>query len=1226
MKRTLAFLLVLLGLIPVLAQEAQITVGQAAEQHYAPIYCTRGISLYQCVYSEEDIGRPGIIAGITLYTQMTYGLQPFPIKVWLGTTPDPDLSAGTVPSTAMTLVYDGNININMGTSTLFLPFSNPFPYQSDNLVLMIYKPSVSFLVANPCKFDGYRTVQPLTSKFFWNQNQGYSYNPENPPQTTTDTNFIPKTTFHMLPLYNGPRLVCIPQTLEFDPTWEAHERQATVKLSNPGNRNFQITGLQLSDPDNYGFVNMPALPLTLEPGDIVPLTIRYLPVAIGEDPATLRIFTRITNPLNFIVDERAVTEIYLRGVCGDAFISSAPQTFGFDEATPPKLPDYWSSIIAPATQTCWVYTTTDNPHSSPTCAILKRQSTSTAALYLISPPMAPSLDASSKRLRFYARAYGTSGSFSVGVMSDPTDPATFRFIKSISLSGQNLQWTLCHVNLGTVLPYEQHFAFRTNESDHITVFFDDIILEDYPQYDLQAVSLINPPTVQPGSVSTISVVIKNWGRYTENNYTVKIFRSDGVELASTPGLAISPLGSREVPALWTPSGHGALNFYAKVVWDEDLVPANDSTLTGQIFIMTPDGQSIDVGQPQTYGNLPFSFTQNTFLSESLFRASELGTATGMLEAILLKPHTYVGIPPKHIKIWLGFTDQTYLGNGWIPASELTLVFDGMVQFGPGLEWMLITLDTPFLYESYRNLVMLTQHPWEPNTIPATHYFWQVSGTAFDRTLTAGSDLPYINPEDPGFTTEVYSRPLVKFIKDPGFMGNIQGTVTYPGGQPVVGAAITIPLRNVGVTSDLSGAYSIPNIPMGEVEIICHLNGYFEIVNHLNLSEGQTLSHNFIMQTIPLVQVSGTVLASDTGLPLPNTLVYLTGYQTYSDFTDAAGQFVFPTIYGGLDYSYNLSHTAYAYGPSSGTIHIPLGGGNLGNLYISEPTTAPTNVTADLNPLVMSVFISWEADTSARELLGYRVWRLPFDQTADPTAWTLLTPEMITAVGFTDLAFVYASQNGYIWAVKSVYNNGVTSAPAFSNRVYSLSTKGLLAGRLTTQYGGYPIVNAAISLGYNYDNVVTYSDAQGNFYYMLYPGTYHLYVEGHDGWQVYIWNGNFTITSGEVTQLDLELEPEVDANDPTVPPLRTELKQNFPNPFREMTTLRFLLGESAPVNIDIYNIRGQLVRSLLRETKAAGTHELVWDGRDAGGNPVGNGVYICRMTCGKFSATRKLLRE
>lgn len=98
---------------------------------------------------------------------------------------------------------------------------------------------------------------------------------------------------------------------------------------------------------------------------------------------------------------------------------------------------------------------------------------------------------------------------------------------------------------------------------------------------------------------------------------------------------------------------------------------------------------------------------------------------------------------------------------------------------------------------------------------------------------------------------------------------------------------------------------------------------------------------------------------------------------------------------------------------------------------------------------------------------------------------------------------------------------------------------------------------------------------------------------------------------------------VDNNDPVVPAVTT-LKGNYPNPFNPETTISFSVKENVPVTIEIYNIKGQLIRTLVNETKAPGNHTIVWKGDDDNGRSVSSGVFFYKMQAGKYSSTRKMI--
>lgn len=80
----------------------------------------------------------------------------------------------------------------------------------------------------------------------------------------------------------------------------------------------------------------------------------------------------------------------------------------------------------------------------------------------------------------------------------------------------------------------------------------------------------------------------------------------------------------------------------------------------------------------------------------------------------------------------------------------------------------------------------------------------------------------------------------------------------------------------------------------------------------------------------------------------------------------------------------------------------------------------------------------------------------------------------------------------------------------------------------------------------------------------------------------------------------------------------------PNPFNPLTQLQFTLRESGPVSLSIYNVRGQLVRELVKETCAAGEHTVEWRGDDGQGRTQPSGVYVAQMHFGTVVLSQRLL--
>ncbi|MCH7549200.1 MAG: T9SS type A sorting domain-containing protein [Candidatus Krumholzibacteriota bacterium] len=91
-----------------------------------------------------------------------------------------------------------------------------------------------------------------------------------------------------------------------------------------------------------------------------------------------------------------------------------------------------------------------------------------------------------------------------------------------------------------------------------------------------------------------------------------------------------------------------------------------------------------------------------------------------------------------------------------------------------------------------------------------------------------------------------------------------------------------------------------------------------------------------------------------------------------------------------------------------------------------------------------------------------------------------------------------------------------------------------------------------------------------------------------------------------------------------PGLRNSLSQNYPNPFNPTTTIDYSLRDRSQVSLKIYNVAGQLVRTLINEVKVSGAHTVAWDGRNGAGQNVASGVYFYKLTSKNFVQTRKMV--
>ncbi|MBI4532046.1 MAG: T9SS type A sorting domain-containing protein [Candidatus Latescibacteria bacterium] len=90
------------------------------------------------------------------------------------------------------------------------------------------------------------------------------------------------------------------------------------------------------------------------------------------------------------------------------------------------------------------------------------------------------------------------------------------------------------------------------------------------------------------------------------------------------------------------------------------------------------------------------------------------------------------------------------------------------------------------------------------------------------------------------------------------------------------------------------------------------------------------------------------------------------------------------------------------------------------------------------------------------------------------------------------------------------------------------------------------------------------------------------------------------------------------------PERFVLRQNFPNPFNQETTIPYVLPGTVEVRLEVYNLSGQVIRTLVNGVVPAGDHLVRWDGRDDTGRDVASGTYLARLQTKDVVRTTKML--
>jgi len=181
----------------------------------------------------------------------------------------------------------------------------------------------------------------------------------------------------------------------------------------------------------------------------------------------------------------------------------------------------------------------------------------------------------------------------------------------------------------------------------------------------------------------------------------------------------------------------------------------------------------------------------------------------------------------------------------------------------------------------------------------------------------------------------------------------------------------------------------------------------------------------------------------------------------------------------------------------------------------------------------------------------------------------------------------------------------------------------LCGRVTNIDTGEPVDYVFIRINDEPGNF-TFADSAGYFEISLYPDTYDIYAErvfyNSENLQSILVEGDSTFV--EIT-MECTLDP-VSVNEELMIQNSSLIISNYPNPFNPVTTINFNLPVDSKVDVSIFNIKGQRVKTLLNEALAAGQHQIVWNGKDESGKLVSSGVFFCKIKTDTKNAVRKIL--
>ncbi|MFA6726373.1 MAG: C10 family peptidase, partial [Candidatus Cloacimonadaceae bacterium] len=169
-----------------------VTIGAGDQTARVPMDFYWKNSLFETIYLASELNIGGLLTDIQFYNNFSSNLPNKPTNIWVGETTQTDLSAGWIPSTQLTQVFNGNVNYPSGQNNILIHLTTPYAYCGGNLVVMVERPMDTQYYSNN---DVFRTqVGTVANRTRNVYDDGIDYDPANPP-TATPQSMFPMTTF-----------------------------------------------------------------------------------------------------------------------------------------------------------------------------------------------------------------------------------------------------------------------------------------------------------------------------------------------------------------------------------------------------------------------------------------------------------------------------------------------------------------------------------------------------------------------------------------------------------------------------------------------------------------------------------------------------------------------------------------------------------------------------------------------------------------------------------------------------------------------------------------------------------------------------------------------------------------------------------------------------------------------------------------------------------------------
>ncbi len=470
-------------------------------------------------------------------------------------------------------------------------------------------------------------------------------------------------------------------------------------------------------------------------------------------------------------------------------------------------------------------------------------------------------------------------------------------------------------------------------------------------------------------------------------------------------------------------------------------------------------------------------------------------------------------------------------------------------------------------------------------------------------------------------------------------GGIAGVVTDEATGDTLYEDIGIMVRDItGAEFDTwidreTGKYLI-YLPDGVYELMAFSHEYLPYQSGPIPVAGSVVEHNIALKELVFnAKIGGTLKDTTTNSPIAGVRIFAGAEDMFGmdDTTDAAGQYGFDVFAGWwhvhlfdedlIDQGYMVPYGKDGYEVAAGD-SIPVDFVT----YVADTTITGT--------------VTWVGDGSAVEYAEIqgdtRAGYFSRTRTGSDGTYSLPVSSELDSIDITDEYGTWKT-NGYCIHVET---KDAFAQPGDSCEVYSGATgvdftmyhaDAFLSGQISDQWGN-PISHVGLH-AFTIESTMEFHTGGGTEF----GGFYEMPLVGGYTWVVEVFLPQFHDSTALTDTLVVASDTSL-VRDYTFTLLSTivtmdggnlpgdyALGDNYPNPFNPSTTITFQLPEAGYVTMQVYDLTGKVVNTLVGEYRPAGYHQVVWNGKNSRGAPVATGVYFYRIVVGQsYAETRKMV--